>query len=213
LDPRKDFTHIAYIGGIPAVLIANFGVPVSDIKTLVEYSHATPAGLSLGSPGLGTRSHIAGVLFRELTQANMTHIPYKGGAQAISDVLGNHIPAAFVTLNSARSLIDEGRVKALAITSASRLAHYGSVPTFAELGFPKLVGSTWFGISGPAGMPVSLTDKINRDINRALAATTVKQFLAEADFETAAMSPSEFTDFLLSEVVLLEPFLNATSKP
>lgn len=212
LDPAKDFTHIAYIGGVPAVLVTNVAVPVTDIKSLVAYSRAQPNGLNWGSPGPGTRSYIVGELFRDATGANMSHIPYKGGGQMVGDLLGNHIPAAFVTLNSTRSLIDDGKVKAIAISSSSRLAHYPNVPTFVEQGFPKLVGASWFGISGPPGMPSVLTEQINAAVNRALASPDLKKFMADADFEEKPMSAAEFTAFFLSEIRLLEPYIKATSK-
>ena len=212
LDPARDFTHIAYIGGVPAVLVTNVAVPVTDIKSVVAYSHAQTNGLSWGSPGQGTRSYIVGELFRDATGANMSHIPYKGGGQVVGDLLGNHIPAAFVTLNSTRSLIDDGKVKAIAISSAARLAHYPNVPTFAELGFPKLVGSSWFGISGPPRMPAALADRINAAFNQAVGSAAVKKFLADADFESTPMTAPQFTSFFLSEVSLLEPYLKATSQ-
>ncbi len=212
LDPARDFSHIAYIGGVPAVLVTNVAVPVTDIKSLVAYSNAQPNGLSWGSPGPGTRSYIVGELFRDATGASMSHIPYKGGGQMVGDLLGNHIPAAFVTLNSTRSLIDDGKVKAIAISSSSRLAHYPNVPTFAEFGFPKLVGASWFGISGPPGMSAALTEQINAAVNRTLASPDLKKFMADADFEAKPMSALEFTAFFLSEIRLLEPYIKATSK-
>lgn len=212
LDPAKDFTHLAYIGGVPAVLAVNPAAPAGDIKSLVAYSKSLPNGLSWGSPGPGTRSYIIGELFREVTGANMTHIAYKGGGQAATDLLGNHIPAAFLTLNSARALIDEGRVKAVAISAARRLAHYPDVPTFAESGYPKLVGASWFGISGPPGMPAALAEKINAAVNKAVASPAVAKFLADADFESTTVSSPEFTSFFLSEIRLLEPYIKATSQ-
>lgn len=212
LDPAKDFTHLAYVGGVPAVLAINPAVPATDIKSLVAYSKANPKGLSWGSPGPGTRSYIIGELFREATGANMTHIAYKGGGQAATDLLGNHIPAAFLTLNSARSLIDEGRVKALAISSSRRLDHYPNVPSFAEAGYSKLVGASWFGISGPPGMSAELAAKINAAVNKATASPPVAKFLAEADFESKAMSSPEFTAFFLAEIRVLEPYIKATSQ-
>jgi tripartite-type tricarboxylate transporter receptor subunit TctC len=213
LDPSKDFTHIAYVGGVPVVLAVSAAVPVKDVASLVAYSRSFPDGLNWGSPGPGTRSHIIGELFRDATKARITHIPYKGAGQAVIDLLGSHIPIAFLTINSARSLIDDGRVRALAVSSKRRLAHYPSVPTFAELGFPMLTGSSWFGVSGPPGMPAALANQINADVNRAVASTAVTKFLAAADFEPIAMSASEFTQFFLAEVNLLEPFIRAMSQP
>ena len=212
LDPDKDFTHVAYIGGVPAVLAVNPATPASDLQSLVAYSKSQPNGLSWGSPGPGTRSYIIGELFRDASGANMTHIAYKGGGQAATDLLGNHIPAAFLTLNSARSLIDQGRVKALAISASRRLEHYPNVPTFTEEGYPRLVGASWFGISGPPGMPVELSARINAAINKAVASPAVAKFLAGADFEATPMSAPEFTAFFLSEIRILEPFIKATSQ-
>ena len=210
LDPAKDFTHIAYFGGVPVVFAVNTSVPANDVKSLVAFSNSLPNGMSWGSPGLGTRSHIVGELLREATGAKMTHIPYKGAAQALADLMSNEISAVGMTLNSIKSLLSANKLKPIAVSSFQRIPGMGNVPTFAEAGFPKLTGSSWFGMSGPPGMDAALTRKINADVNRALSAPEIKKAFLDGGFEMASMTPAEFTRFFLEEINLLAPYLRGS---
>jgi tripartite-type tricarboxylate transporter receptor subunit TctC len=207
LDADKDFTHIAYFGGVPVMFAVNPSVPASDLKSLIAHVKSTPAGLSWGSPGVGTRSHIVGELLREATGTQMVHVPYKGAAQAGADLIANHISAASMTLSSIKTLLDAKKIRPIAVSSFRRLPAYPDVPTFAEAGFPKLTGSSWFGMSGPPGMARGLTDRINVEVNRALAAPEVAKAFADGSFETAAMTSAEFTKFFLAEIALLAPYM------
>jgi len=148
-DPMKEFTHIAMIGGPPVVLVVNSAVPVKDLKGFIAYAQAQPEGLNWGSSGQGTHAHLIGETFRSALNLKMVHISYKGGGQAVIDLLGNQIPAAFMALPSAKNHIASGKIRALATTASKRLPEHPDVPTFAELGYPSLTARTWFGISGP----------------------------------------------------------------
>lgn len=207
LDPGKDFTHIAYFGGVPMVFAVNPSVPATDIKSLIAYANSQQSGISWGSPGLGTRSHIVGEQLRETTGAKMVHIPYKGANQAIADLLGNRLSAAGMTLSSARPMLEARKFRPIAISSFRRVPAFPDVPTFAEAGYPKLTGSSWFGVSGPPGLPPALTERINATMNRALSAPEVKKAFADGNFETATMSSAEFTRFFLAEIAILAPYL------
>jgi len=209
LDPAKDFTHIAYFGGVPVVFAVNPSVPATDIKSLIAFANSLPNGLSWGSPGLGTRSHIVGELLRDATGAKMTHIPYKGATQALTDLMANEISAVGMTLSSVRPLIAANKFKPIAISSVQRIPGLPNVPTFAESGFPKLTGASWFGVSGPPGMDAAVTRKINADMNRALSAPDVKKAFSEGSFEMIAMSAADFTRFFLEEISVLAPYLKS----
>lgn len=212
-DPMKDFTHIAMIGGPPVVLVVNAAVPVQDVKGFIAYVAAQPEGLNWGSSGQGTHAHLIGETFRAATKLKMVHISYKGGGQAVLDLLGNQIPAAFMALPSANAHILSGKLRALATTASKRLPEHPNVPTFAELGYPALTARTWFGISGPAGMPKPLVDRINAEVRRGLQTPTVRQQLALESIESDDFDATMFTQYVKSEIDRWVPLAKAVSKP
>lgn len=199
-DPMKDFTHIAQIGGPPVVLVVNSAVPVKDVKGFISYVQGLPEGLNWGSSGQGTHAHLIGETFRAATNLKMVHISYKGGGQAVIDLLGNQIPAAFMALPSAKSHLQSGKIRALASTASKRLPEHPDVPTFAELGYPSLTARTWFSISGPAGMPKPIVDRINLEVRKALQNPAVRQQLAQESIESDDFDAATFTRFVKSEI-------------
>jgi tripartite-type tricarboxylate transporter receptor subunit TctC len=211
-DPMKDFTHIAMIGGPPVVLVVNAAVPVQDVKGFISYVGSKPEGINWGSSGQGTHAHLIGETFRAATKLKMVHISYKGGAQAVVDLLGNQIPAAFMALPSANQHILSGKLRALATTASKRLPEHPNVPTFAELGYPQLTARTWFSISGPPGMPKPLVDRINADVRQALQAPAVKQQLALESIESDDFDAPTFTKFVQSEIERWQPLAKTVSK-
>jgi tripartite-type tricarboxylate transporter receptor subunit TctC len=211
-DPMKDFTHIAMIGGPPVVLVVNAAVPVKDVNGFIAYVAAKPDGLSWGSSGQGTHAHLIGEMFRAATKSNMVHISYKGGGQAVQDLLGNQIPAAFMALPSANAHILSGRLRALATTATKRLPEHPDLPTFAELGYPALTARTWFGLSGPAGMPKALVDRINAEVRRGLQTPSIRQQLALESIETDDFDATAFTQYVKAEIERWSPIARATAK-
>lgn len=211
-DPMKDFTHIAMIGGPPVVLVVNSALPVNDVKAFIAHVAAKPEGLSWGSSGQGTHAHLIGEMFRAAENLNMVHISYKGGGQAVLDLLGNQIPAAFMALPSANAHILSGRLRALATTASKRLAEHPGVPTFSELGYPALTARTWFGVSGPAGMPRPLVERINAEVRRALQVASVRQQLALESIESDDFDAATFTQYVKSEIERWTPLAKAVSK-
>ncbi len=211
-DPLKDFTHIAMIGGPPVVLVVNAAVPVKDVKGFLAYFAARPDGLSWGSSGQGTHAHLIGEMFRATTNLKMVHISYKGGGQAVLDLLGNQIPAAFMALPSANAHILSGRLRALAISSAKRLPEHPDVPTFAELGYPALTARTWFGLSGPAGMSPALVERINTEVRRGLQTPGVRQQLALESIESDDFDAATFTQYVKGEIDRWTPMAREVSK-
>lgn len=210
-DPVKDFTHIAMIGGPPVVLVVNNATPATDVKGFIAYVKAQPAGLNWGSSGQGTHAHLIGETFRAGADLKMVHISYKGGGQAVLDLLGNQIPAAFMALPSANQHILSGKLRALATSAAKRLPEHPNVPTFAELGFPQLTARTWFSISGPAGMPKPLVERINQDVRRALQAPSVRRQLALESIESDDFDAAQFSQFVLGEIDRWVPMARAVA--
>jgi tripartite-type tricarboxylate transporter receptor subunit TctC len=211
-DPMKDFTHIAMIGGPPVVLVVNSAVPVQDLKGFISYVSSRPEGINWASSGQGTHAHLIGETFRSAAKLKMVHISYKGGAQAVVDLLGNQIPAAFIALPSANQHIRSGQLRAIATTAAKRLPEHPNVPTFAELGYPQLTARTWFSLSGPPGMPQPLVDKINAEVRRGLQTPAIKQQLALESIESDDFDAATFTKFVQSEIDRWQPLARSVSK-
>lgn len=204
-DPIKDFSHIALLGGPPLAMVVNAEQPIKDVKGFVAHVAANPQGLSWGSPGQGTHGHLTGELFRAALKLNMVHISYKGAGPAVADLLANQIPAAFMTLSSANAHIHSGKLRLLALTSPKRLPEYPEVPTFAELGYPALTGSTWFSLSGPPGMAPALIDKLNAEVRRGLQSPAIRSQLAAESMETADYDAAAFTRFVAAEITRWTP--------
>ena len=209
MNPMKDFTHIALLGGPPSALVINADLPVKDLKGFMAYVNAAPKGLSWGSPGLGTHAQLIGEVFAVGNKLNMVHISYKGAGPAVMDLLGGQIQAGFMTLRSAASHIHSGKLRVLAITSTKRLKDYPHVPTFAELGYPKLTALTWFSLSGPAGLPKSIVTKLNLEVRNGLRSQAIRDQLAIEYIETEDWDADTFTQFFKSEIELWSPMVRS----
>jgi len=212
-DPMKDFTHIAMLGGPPTVLVVNAALPVKDLKGFIDHVKRQPDGLNWGSPGQGTHGHLIGEVFAASHQLKLMHISYRGAAPAVGDLIANQIPAAFVTLNSAGPQIASGRLRALAVTSQKRLATYPAVPTFAELGDSQLSAITWFALSGPAGLPASIDQRLNAEVRKALRRPEVLAFFTREGIETYDMDPAAFTRYVQSQIDYWTPYVKALPPP
>ncbi|CAN5549447.1 tripartite tricarboxylate transporter substrate binding protein [soil metagenome] len=212
-DPMADFTHIALLGGPPTVLVINAAEPPRDLKAFIAYAKASKDGLSWGSPGQGTHGHLIGELFNRQAKIPHTHVSYKGAAPAVADLLGGQIPAAFVTLTSANAFIKAGKIRALAITSAARRSDLADVPTFAEQGYPELVATTWFSLSGPPGMPPALVEKINKEVRAGLKTEAMQKQLALEAIETQDLDAAAFTRYMRSEIDRWTPLVKSVDKP
>lgn len=199
-DPIKDFTHIALLGGPPIALVVNATQPWRNVQDFV--AHAAKAGnvVNYASPGQGTHGHLTAELFRAALKLQLTHVSYRGAAPAVTDLLANQIPAAFMTLSSANAHVPTGKLRLLAITAPRRLPEYADVPTFAELGYPNLTGTTWFALSGPPGMPAAVVDRINAEVRRALQTPELKAQLAQESMVTVDHDPAAFQRFIASEM-------------
>jgi tripartite-type tricarboxylate transporter receptor subunit TctC len=205
IDPLKDFSHIALLGGPPLGMVVNAELPVKDVKGFIDFVRASPKGLSWGSPGQGTHGHLTGELFRQVNKLDMVHIAYKGAGPAVADLLGNQIPAAFMTLSSSNAHVDTGKLRLLAVSSSKRVAAYPNVPTLAELGYPQLTGTTWFSVSGPAGMPVAVVDKLNAEIRRGLQSAPVRAAMAAESMEAGDFDAPGFSRFVAAEIARWTP--------
>lgn len=199
-DPIADFTHIALLGGPPTVLVVNPSLSPKTLAEFISYAQNQPAGLSWGSPGIGTHGDLIGELFARRANYRHTPVGYKGANPAVADLLGGQIQAAVVTYRTAAAHIKAGKLRALAITAPTRQPDIPTVPTFAELGFPELTASTWFSLSGPAGMPPALVSKINEEVRRGLKSPAAQKLMKEEGIEIPDMDAPAFNRYLRAEL-------------
>ena len=209
-DPVRDFTHIALFGGPPAVLVVNPNVPAKDLKAFVALLKKEPGKYSYGSPGNGTHGQLVAELFKQLAGVDMQHVPYKGASGAITDLIAGHIPAASTTLSTAAGQIHGGKARALALSTANRLPDYPDVPTYAEMGYKDLVAVIWFSLSGPAGVPTEIVEKLNAEVRKALDSPDARNRLRPEGIEPGKLTAAEFTRFVESEVKRWAPVVKAS---
>ena len=199
-DAIKGFTAIGMVGGTPNVLVVSPETPVKSVKELIAYAKANPTGLSYGSAGAGTLTHLVMEQFKEATQTSMSHVPYRGISPAIMDVLGNHTQVLFPGLAAALSQIKADKLRPLAVTGARRHPLLPEVPTLEELGLPGFDGVQWYGIMGPPNMPPAITERLNAEINKLINSPELKQRLSGEALETMPMSPAEFSDYVKKDI-------------
>ncbi len=209
-DPLKDFTHIALFGGPPSVFAVHPSVPVRDLKEFIGLAKASPSKYSYGSPGNGSHGHLVGEVFKKLARIEMTHIPYKGGGPAVGDLIAGHVPAASTTLSSAATQIRAGKAHGLAISSTARLPDHPDIPTFREMGYPDLVATIWFGLSGPAGLPKDIVQRLNAEVRRAMQMPDVRARLRPEGIEPGNLDPQQYTAFVAEELKRWVPVLRST---
>jgi tripartite-type tricarboxylate transporter receptor subunit TctC len=199
-DTLKDFVEIAPLAGAPNVLIVSSSSKLKSLADLLAEARANPGKMNFASAGVGSGTHLNLESFKLATHIDVTHIPYKGTQEVMSDLLGERVAAYFSPISPAIPFIRDNRVRPLAVTSAKRQAAIPNVPTVAESGVPGYVFTLWFGMWAPAGISADLVDKINKDVNRALASADVVDRLAKVGQEPMIMSPAEFRQLDRKEV-------------
>ncbi|HLB13913.1 MAG TPA: tripartite tricarboxylate transporter substrate binding protein [Burkholderiales bacterium] len=208
-DPLKSFTHIALFGGPPVVFVVHPGLEARNLDEFIGLSKSRAGGLSYGSPGQGTQGHLTAEILKAQSGANLTHVPYKGAALAMSDLMGGHIPAVSSTLTTAATQIKAGKARALALSSARRLPDFPDVPTFGESGYPELVATVWFSLSGPAGLPPAIVSKLNAEVRDALKLPEVRRRLESDGVEPNDLDAAAFTAFVRAEIERWTPLARA----
>lgn len=199
-DPVKDFTPIVMIGSIPSVIVVHPTLPVKSMKEFVELARKHPDELAFGSSGLGTGSHLAVELFKSATGTRMMHVPYKGTAQAIPDLLAGRIQFMFDFPTTAIQPIRRGQLRGLAVTSAARSPALPELPTVAEAGVKGYEFGTWAGILAPANLPGPIAEKLTASFTRALQSTAVKAKLGEQAIEVSLKSPQDFAAYMRADI-------------
>ena len=209
-DPVRDFRHIALFGGPPAVLAVHPSVKAKDLREFVLLAKSKPGALSYGSPGNGTQGQLVAELFKQRAGIDLQHVPYKGASGAVTDLIAGHIPAVSTTLTTAASQIRAGRARALAISAATRLADFPEIPTYAEMGYPDLVATVWFSLSGPANLSQEIVDRLNAEVNRALELSEVRERLKPEGIVPNRLTAREFAAFVADEFRRWGPVVRAS---
>ena len=208
-DPLRDFTHIALFGGPPGVLVVHPGVAAKDLREFVALLKAQPGRISYGSPGNGTQGHLLGEQLKQVAGIDMTHVPYKGAGPAVADMIAGHVSAGSTTLSTAATQIRAGKLRALAVSSSRRLADFPDVPTYAELGYPELTATIWFSLSGPAGVPRDIVNRLNSEVRRILQQADVRERLRPEGGEIGDLDPQAFSAYVAAELKRWAPVVRA----
>ena len=199
-DMVKDFTPVAHVASAPNLLVVTNSLPVKNVSELIAYMKANPNKLSFGSPGIGTSVHVSGELFKSLTGTTMQHVPYKGRQFAIPDLVGGQIQVMFDNMPSALPMAKEGKIRALAQTTAKRSAAAPDVPTVAET-VPGFEATTWFAMFAPAGTPRDIVMKVNAEMVRVFNLPDVQDKLKTLGLEPWISTPEELARYQASEIV------------
>ena len=199
-DMVKDFVPVGHLASAPNLLVVNNDLPVKNVPELISYMKANPNKLSFGSPGIGTSVHVSGELFKSLTGTSMTHVPYKGRQFAIPDLIGGQIQVMFDNMPSALPMAKEGKIRALAQTTAKRSPAAPDVPTVAET-VPGFEATTWFAVFAPAGTPRDVVARLNSEMQRVFKLPDVQDKLRTLGLEPWLSTPEELARFQAGEIV------------
>ena len=199
-DPRKDFVNITTAASTPFVLVVNPNVAAKTVEELVRLSKDKPGKLNYGSGGNGTNTHLAAEMFKSLTQADIGHVPYKGSAQAMQDVMGGQIDVLFTAVSTALPHIKSGKLRALMVTDAKRSATLPDVPAAAEAGVPKMIAHYWVGFAAPSKTPTDVVARLAKEIVDAINSKEARERFAQLGLEPVANTPAEASKFVEDEI-------------
>jgi tripartite-type tricarboxylate transporter receptor subunit TctC len=192
-------TPISLIGRVPVVIAVPAASPIDSVKALVAQSKAKPGSIDYGSPGNGATPHLAVELFQHAAGIKMTHVPYKGGSQAVTDLIGGHLQSVAMNALEVQPHVKAGKLRVIAVLSAKRSPIFPDVPTIAESGYPGFEASVWYGLIGPAGMPLEVVRKLHQEAQRALGTSEMQERLTMAGGEVVPGTTAMFESMLASE--------------
>jgi len=201
-DVERDFTPIVLVGVTPNLLVCNQAQPAKTVADIVALCKAKPGQIAFGSAGSGSAQHLALELFKQRAKVDAIHVPYKGSAPVITDLIGGQIQYAFETMTAATPHVRGGKLLAIAQTRAKRAKSYPDVPTMAEQGYPGFEATTWYGLAGPGKLPAPVVQKMNEDVNKVLAMADVQASLDNYGAEDGGGSSARFAEFIRSEIDL-----------
>lgn len=209
-DPIEDFAPITLIGREPGVVVVNPALPVSTLQEFIAYVKARPGQVNYASSGNGSGQHLFVALLSSITGIKMNHIPYRGSAQATTDLLGGQVQMSIPGMAGMLGHIKSGRLRALAVTGAARAPQLPDVPTMAEAGVPGYVAYVWLGLLAPAGTPSPVINRLQRDVVAVLASAEVRDYMMNASIEAVGSTPAEFGRFFRAEMDLWAKIVRET---
>ena len=198
-DPARDLTPVTLLGTADIMIVVNSQVPARTVKELIAYAKANPGKLTYASGGNGSISHLLGEYFKSMAGVDLLHVPYKGDAQMVTDLIGGQVSMAFGTAVAFLPHVKTGKVIALAVTNPKRSTTQKDLPTVSEAGVPGYEAVQWFGIAAPAGTPKEIVQRLHAELKGILAAPEVRARFAELGFDVVANAPEEFGEFLRAE--------------
>jgi tripartite-type tricarboxylate transporter receptor subunit TctC len=194
----RDIAPVATITRQPQVMVINPSLPAKTVPEFIAYAKANPRKLNMASPGTGTGPHIGGELFKMMAGVDMVHVPYRGGGPVMTDLLGGQVQVSFASMPSSIQYIKAGKLRALAVTTATRSEVLPDVPTVGEF-VPGYEASTWYGVGAPKATPAEIIDKLNKEMNAGLADPNIKSRFAYVGGTVLALSPADFGKFIAHE--------------
>lgn len=209
-DVVKDFAPITNVAAVPNMLVINPALPVNSVKELIEYGKKNPGKLNMASSGNGTSIHLSGELFKVMTGVQMEHIPYKGSAPALTDMMGGQVQVMFDNMPSAINHVKSGKLKALAVTTATRSPAMPDLPTIDEAGVKGFEAASWFGLLAPAGTPKEIVAKIQADVVKAMKTTDLTEKMAQQGAAAVGNTPDEFAAYIKAELAKWEKVVKAS---
>ncbi|MBB5215010.1 Bug family tripartite tricarboxylate transporter substrate binding protein [Parapusillimonas granuli] len=210
-DTLKDLAPVSKIGDAALIIVANPALPANTLQELIAYSKKEPNGVSYGSAGVGSTPHLAGELLSRQTGARFVHIPYKGGGQAMADVVGGTLPMLYTAVAGAYPYVQRGQIKAIAVSTEARLASLPDVPTVAESGVPGFVSNSWIGILAPAGTPDDIVNKLQHEIHAIVHTPETKERLAGLGITASGNAPDEFRRQIASDLAKYADIVKAAN--
>jgi len=200
-DPVNDFAPVNLTASVPHFIVVHPSLAVNSVKELIAYAKANPGKISYPSAGNGTTPHIAGEMFRAMTGTDMVHVPYKSTGQSMPDLLAGRLQVGFDTLPTTATYVRQGKLRALAVTGARRLADFPNVPTVEEAGVPGYRFGTWYGVFAPAGTPATIVQKLHAEIAKALQSPEIHAKFAEMGVDdTVTRTPEDFAALVRSDI-------------
>jgi tripartite-type tricarboxylate transporter receptor subunit TctC len=198
-DPEKDFVPIALVATVPIVLMVSTKTPAKSVGELIRLAKEEDGRMNFASSGIGSTHHLAAELFKKMTNVNLKHVPYRGAAPAMNDLIAGHVPILFDNLSTVIPQVQAGNVRALAVATVKRLESLPDVPTFAEAGVPGFEASSWFGMLAPAGTPPDIVNKVVADVRKALSRPDVQKSFETTGAQPGAVFGQDFGKFLKNE--------------
>lgn len=209
-DVVKDFQPITNVAAVPNMLVVYPELPVKTVKELIDYGKKNPGKLNMASSGNGTSIHLAGELFKVMTGVQMEHIPYKGSAPALTDLMGGQVQVMFDNMPSALPHVKAGKLRAIAVTTATRSPAMPDLPTIAEAGLPGFEAASWFGMLAPAGTPKDIVAKIHGDVVKLAKTTDLSEKLTQQGAAPVLNTPDEFAAYIKAELAKWEKVVKAS---